>query len=64
MAYIAEKKAYYESALKEWEYFGNNKPQGDKFANIGRERTKKIFYKFKENKSTDRDKKETLLRKN
>ncbi len=63
LAYIAEKKADYEAALKEWEYFGNNKPQGDKFANIGRERTKKIFYKFKENKSTDRDKKETLLRK-
>jgi hypothetical protein len=63
LAYIAEKKGDYETALREWENFNNNKPQGDKFANIGRERTKKIFYKFKENKSTERDKKETFLRK-
>ena len=62
LAYISEKKADFETALKEWEYFGNNKPKGDKFADIGRERTKKIFYKFKENKSTDRELKERLLR--
>ena len=62
LAYISEKKGDFETALKEWEYFGNNKPKGDKFADIGRERTKKIFYKFKENKSTDRDLKERLLR--
>ena len=62
LAYISEKLGDYETALKEWENFGNNKPVGDKFAIIGKERTKKIFYKFKENKSTDRDLKERLLR--
>ena len=62
LAYIAEKKGDYETALKEWENFGNNKPSNDKFAIIGRERTKKIFYKFKESKSTDKNNKEQWFR--
>ena len=62
LAYISEKKGEYEKALKVWEYFGTRKDQNDKFSAVGRERTKKIFYKFKENKSTDRVKKETLFK--
>ena len=62
LAYISEKKGDYEKALKEWEYFGTRKDQNDKFSAVGRERTKKIFYKFKENKSTDRLKKEELFK--
>ena len=62
LAYISEKKGDFEIALKEWENFGINKEKNDKFAIIGRERTKKIFYKFKENKSTNRSLKEKLLR--
>ena len=60
LAYISEKKGDYEKALKEWEYFGTRNEQNDKFSGIGRDRTKKIFYKFKENKNI---KKEDLLRK-
>ena len=58
LAYIAEKRGDFETALKEWENFGNSKQQNDKFSLIARERTKKIFYKFKENKNSDRIKKE------
>ena len=63
LAYISEKKGDFEQALKEWEYFGTRNVQNDKFSTVGRERTKKIFYKFKENKSTDRIKKEELFKK-
>ena len=62
LAYINEKKGKYDVALQEWENFGNSKPKDDKFAVIARDRTKKIFYKFKENKDFDRDRKEKLLR--
>ena len=62
LAYINEKKGEFELALKEWENFGNTKSEDDKFALIGRERTKKIFYKFKESKNTNRNNKEKLLR--
>ena len=63
LAYINEKKGKFEKALQVWENFGNTKNLSDKFAVIGRERTKKIFYKFKENKSTNRNEKEELIRK-
>ena len=63
LAYINEKKGKFEKALQVWENFGISKSPNDKFAIIGRERTKKIFYKFKENKSTNRNEKEELLRK-
>lgn len=62
LAYIAEKKGDFETALKEWENFGNSKQQNDKFSLIARERTKKIFYKFKENKTTDKDTKKDSFR--
>ena len=62
LAYISEKKGDYENALKQWEYFGTRKEQSDKFSLVGKERTKKIFYKFKENKSTDRLKREELFK--
>lgn len=48
--------------MKEWENFGNSKQQNDKFSLIARERTKKIFYKFKENKTTDKDTKKDSFR--
>ena len=63
LAYISEKKGDYEKALEEWEYFGTRKEQNDKYSSIGKERTKKIFYKFKENKNSDRIKKEELFKK-
>ena len=63
LAYINEKKGEYETALKEWENFGTTKPENDKYSIIARDRTKKIFYKFKENKDFEREKKEVLLRK-
>lgn len=62
LSYITEKKgADYQKALEQWEIFGrsNNK----KYSLIGKDRTKKIFYKFKENKNTEREEKERLFRK-
>ena len=63
LAYISEKRGDYEVALKEWENFGTRKGQNDKFSIVGKERTKKIFYKFKETGNVDRVKKEDLIRK-
>ena len=60
LAYIREKNNDFDYALREWEKFGNS--NDEKFVNIGRERTKKIFYKFKETKGTNRNNKEKLLR--
>ena len=62
LAYINEKKGNFDIALQEWENFGNSKPKDDKFSIIARDRTKKIFYKFKENKDFRQDKKEKLIR--
>ena len=62
LAYISEKKGEYEKALKQWENFGKRKEPTDKFSIVGKERTKKIFYKFKESKNTDRIKKEELFK--
>ena len=62
LSYISEKNGNdYESALEQWEKFG--KSSDKKYSIIGRDRTKKIFYKFKENKNTGRDEKERLFRK-
>ena len=61
-AYINEKNENYEEALKVWEYFGTRNVQNDKFSSVGRERTKKIFYKLKENKSMDNTKKQNLFK--
>ena len=62
MAYIDEKKEKYEDALKVWKYFGTRNIQNDKYSLIGRERTKKIFYKFKENKTLKPEIKQILFR--
>ena len=62
LAYISEKKGEYEKALKQWESFGKRKEPTDKFSIVGKERTKKIFYKFKESKNIDRIKKEELFK--
>ena len=64
LSYISEKKGSninYQMALEQWELFGRSK--NTKYSLIGKDRTKKIFYKFKENKDTDRDEKERLFRK-
>ena len=62
LSYISEKNGNnYELALEQWEKFG--KSADKKYSLIGRDRTKKIFYKFKENKNTGRDEKERLFRK-
>ena len=60
--YIYEKKGNdYEKVLEQWKTFGesNNK----NYSLIGKGRTKKIFYKFKDNRNIDRDKKEELFKK-
>jgi hypothetical protein len=62
MAYINEKKENYEEALKVWKYFGTRNIQNDKYSLVGRERTKKIFYKFKENKTLNTETKQSLFR--
>ena len=62
LAYINEKKEKYEEALKVWKYFGTRNIQNDKYLLIGRERTKKIFYKFKENKTIKPEVKQILFR--
>ena len=62
MAYINEKKENYEEALKVWKYFGTRNIQNDKYSLVGRERTKKIFYKFKENKTINTETKQNLFR--
>ena len=62
MGYINEKKERYEEALKVWKYFGTRNVQNDKYSLIGRERTKKIFYKFKENKTLKPEIKQILFR--
>ena len=62
IAYINEKKEKYEEALKVWKYFGTRNVQNDKYSLIGRERTKKIFYKFKENKTLKPEIKQILFR--
>ena len=62
MAYINEKKENYEEALKVWKYFGTRNIQNDKYSLVGRERTKKIFFKFKENKTMTQEIKQTLFR--
>ena len=61
LAYTAEKKGNFESALKVWEEFGNSKSKDDKFSIIARERTKKIFLKFKDSKNIAEPQKESLF---
>ena len=63
MAYINEKKENYEEALKVWKYFGTRNIPNDKYLLVGRERTKKIFFKFKENKTINSETKQALFRK-
>ena len=62
LAYTSEKKGDFESALKVWENFGNSKTKDDKFSIIARERTKKIFLKFKDSKNIDEAKKGNLFK--
>ena len=62
LSYISEKKGNnYQIALEQWEIFGRSDDK--KYSLIGKDRTKKIFYKFKENKNTEREEKERLFRK-
>ena len=62
LSYITEKKGNnYEMPLEQWEAFGKSNNQN--YSEIGKERTKKIFYKFKENKNTEREERESLFRK-
>ena len=62
LSYIQEKKGdNYEEPLKQWEAFGRS--NNTKYSEIGRDRTKKIFLKFNENKDTDKVEKEKLFRK-
>ena len=62
MAYINEKNENYQEALEVWKYFGTRNIQNDKYSLVGRERTKKIFYKFKENKTINSETKQNLFR--
>ena len=62
LSYITEKEGNdYESALEQWEKFGRSNNRA--YSVIGKDRTKKIFYKFKETKNTERVTKEKLFRK-
>ena len=62
LSYIMEKKGNnFEIPLEQWEVFGKSNNQ--KYSEIGKERTKKIFYKFKEDKNKDIEEYEPLFRK-
>ena len=62
LSYITEKKGNnYAIPLEQWEAFG--KSNNKSYSEIGKERTKKIFYKFKENKNADIEEYEPLFRK-
>ena len=62
LSYITEKKGNnYAIPLEQWEAFG--KSNNKNYSEIGKERTKKIFYKFKENKNADIEEYEPLFRK-
>ena len=62
LSYITEKKGNnYAIPLEQWEAFG--KSNNKNYNEIGKERTKKIFYKFKENKNADIEEYEPLFRK-
>ena len=61
LSYITEKKGNnYEMPLAQWEAFG--KSNNKSYSEIGKDRTKKIFYKFRE-KNEERDERERLFRK-
>ena len=61
LSYITEKKGInYEIPLRQWEEFG--KSNNEKYSLIGKERTKKIFYKFQDN-NIDIEVKEKLIKK-
>ena len=62
MSYISEKYGNsYENVLEQWENFSNGK--NEKCSFIGKERTKQLFYKFKDAKNIDNEEKEKLFRK-
>ena len=62
LSYIAEKNENnYENVLEQYKIFGNSK--NEKYSLIGKERTKKVFYKFKETKDEKREEKEKLFKK-
>ena len=61
LCYISEKSGKnYEQALKQWKVFGEDKNQ--KYSLIGKDRTKKLFYKLKEERSIDIETKERLFK--
>ena len=61
LSYITEKKGInFEMPLRQWEEFG--KSNNEKYSLIGKERTKKIFYKFQDN-NIDIDVKQKLIKK-
>ena len=62
LSYISEKNEdNYEMVLEQYKTFGNSKDE--KYCLIGKERTKKVFYKFKETKEEKREEKEKLFKK-
>ena len=62
LSYILEKNGNnYEMVLEQYKIFGSSK--NEKYCLIGKERTKKVFYKFKETKDDKREEKENLFKK-
>ena len=53
LSYILEKNGNYKDALKQWELFGKGKDE--KYKIIGKDRTIKVFYKFKERKNSENE---------
>ena len=63
LCYISEKSGKnYEQALKQWKTFGEDNNQ--KYSLIGKDRTKKLFYKLKEERKIDIETKEKLFKEN
>ena len=62
LSYNSEKNENnYEKILEQYKIFGNSK--NEKYSLIGKERTKKVFYNFKEIKDEKREEKENLFKK-
>ena len=62
LSYIDEKyENNYDKVLEQYEKFG--KGEIENYCIIGKERTKKVFYKFKETKDESREEKEKLFKK-
>ena len=61
LCYISEKNGKnYKDALNQWKAFGEG--NDEKYKLIGKDRTKKLFYKFKNERSLEREEKEKLFK--